>query len=582
MDPTGWTISDFANAYESGTSVADVIDAVLALMRAAPIGVLIGEPLDDLARRDAHRIASLDASTLPLYGVPFVVKDNIDVAGAPTTAGCPGFAYEPVVDATVVELLRAAGAIVVGKANLDQFATGLVGTRSPYGVPPNVIDPSLVPGGSSSGSAVAVALGLVPFSLGTDTAGSGRVPAALNGIVGFKPTLGSASTSGIVPAVRRLDCPSVFARTVDDAAVVARLIRRPDLADAFMRPVMHRVPFRSSPIVGVPSSWPAELEITDDMVSWFAVAVDRLRSLGCEIHPVDITPLLDVGRMLYGSAMVAERSAVVGDAVDKGVAGLDPVVASIISSGNDITAIDAYRAEYELTRRRALAVGLWTEIDVLALPTTVSVASLADVAAQPVGRNEMMGRLTTFVNLLDLMGIVVPLPGVARLPAGLQLIGLAGHDDEVARLALGFESGVFAANAQPCSLVVVGAHLTGLPLNHQLTERRATFVRRARTSADYRLFALPGTVPPKPGLVRVASGAGAEIAVEVWAMGHAEFGSFVDAVPAPLCIGSVTLDDGSVHHGFLCESFAIAEATDITEFGGWKAYIASPATPGSL
>ncbi|HEY4331334.1 MAG TPA: allophanate hydrolase, partial [Ilumatobacteraceae bacterium] len=442
MDPTGWTIGSFAAEYQSGTSVVEVIDRVLVGLGAAPRGVLIDEPLTASARADAARLVAIDPTSLPLYGVPFVVKDNIDVGGVATTAGCPGYAYVADEDATIVALLRAAGAVVVGKANLDQFATGLVGTRSPYGTPPNVLDSSLVPGGSSSGSAVAVALGLVPFSLGTDTAGSGRVPAALNGVVGLKPTLGRVSTRGLVPAMRRFDCPSVFARNVEDATLVADLIAAVDVADSFMRVPRRQLPFRHPVVIGVPATWPAELEMSSTVLATFAVAVEELRALGCAVVPVDIDPLVEIGTLLYGSPLVAERGAAVGEAVEKGVAGLDPVVGSIIGRATDIGAIEAYRTEYELIRLRAAAAGLWDDIDVLALPTLARQVTLDDVRHDPFGRNEVLGRLTTFVNLLDLMAVVVPMrAGGAVVPNGLQLIAPAWQDAEVCRLARGFETG---------------------------------------------------------------------------------------------------------------------------------------------
>jgi len=577
VDPTGWLLADFADAYRAGTTVTAVIDATLALLDDAPAGVLIGATLRDRALADAAALDALDApgrDPYPLFGVPFVVKDNIDVAHHPTTAGCPGYEYVAAADATVVALLRAAGAVVVGKANLDQFATGLVGTRSPYGTPPNTLDVDLVPGGSSSGSAVAVALGLVPFALGTDTAGSGRVPAALNGIVGVKPTLGRVSTYGIVPAMRRFDCPSVFARTVADAAVVADALSTPDRRDPFMRTPQRPSVFRDRPLIGVPAPWPERLELATSMTELFDESVARLVALGCEVVPVDIEPLLEIGAMLYGSALVAERSAAVGEAVEKGVAGLDPAVATIIGRGNELSAIDAYRTEYELILMRAACAGIWDRIDVLALPTTPQLATLDEVDRDPFGRNEMLGRLTTFVNLLDLAAIVVPIRSRAeRIAAGLQLIAPAWHDAELARLAQSFEGGSATSPQQPCTVVVVGAHLRGLPLHHQLTDRRATFVRAGRTTADYRLYALAGTLPPKPGLVRVDAGEGAEIEVELWSMDYAEFGSFVEGVPAPLSIGTIQLADGTAHKGFLCEPVGLIGATDITSFGGWRAYL---------
>jgi len=403
---------------------AAVTEEVLEALAAAPDGVLIGRPLVALARANAARV---DASTtpLPLAGVPFVVKDNIDVGGVATTAACPGFAYVADRDAAVVATLRAAGAIPVAKANLDQFATGLVGTRSPYGTPPNASDPALAPGGSSSGSAVAVALGLVPFAIGTDTAGSGRVPAALNGIVGLKPTVGRYDITSIVPAVRRFDCPSVFARSVIDATIVAA-------AMGPLAPLRHAARPWAEPVIGVPDPWPTSITINPDIDASFTSTLDRLAHRG-PVRALDVEPLLALGRMLYGSALLAERSLTAGDAIRRGLAGLDPVVAEIISGGDRFSAEDAYRAEYELADRRAAARRALAGVDVLALPTTVEAPTLADVAADPVGTNTRLGTFTTFANLLDAPVIAVPLPG--SVPAGLQLIGSPWHDDGLAAFA---------------------------------------------------------------------------------------------------------------------------------------------------
>ena len=571
-DPTGWTIGRFAEAYRTGATASDVIDAVLALLGELAPGVLIGDPLGELARADAAALATVDPATLPLYGVPFLAKDNIDVAGVPTTAGCPGFSTIPKQDATVVALLRAAGAIVVGKSNLDQFATGLVGTRSPYGTPTNVLDERLVPGGSSSGSAVAVALGVVPFALGTDTAGSGRVPAALNGIVGIKPTVGSASTRGIVPAVRRIDCPSVFARTVGDAAAVAAIIRQHDPLDPYSRRALTTRAPRRRMVIGVPRSWPASATLDGNATSAYEVALDSLRALGVELHEIDVTPMLAAGALLYGGPSVAERTAAVGDALDREVDGLNPVVTAVISRGHDFSAIDAYRNEYELARLRAEAAAIWDEVDVVALPTYPRAITLDEVRADPIGANDVLGRFTTFVNLLDLAAVIVPVPGHV---AGLQLVAPAWQDAHLERLAAGFESGVLAEATQARTLVVVGAHLEGLALHHQLVERRASLVSRTRTLPEYRLYALRGTVPPKPGLLRVGPLEGAEIEVEVWSMGDAELGSFMALVPPPLCIGTVALSDGTEHRGFLCEPAGLEGAVDITAYGGWRAYLRS-------
>ena len=432
--------------------------------------------------------------------------------------------------------MRAAGAILVGKANLDQFATGLVGTRSPYGTPPNVLDPALVPGGSSSGSAVAVALGLVPFALGTDTAGSGRVPAALNGVVGLKPTVGRMSTRGVVPAVRSLDCPSVFARTVADAAAVAAVMDV--VAAATRRPVpssrRRRWPGRRASACRPHGPRPPPR--TSRWPRGSTRSIDRLAALGCAIVPIDIEPHLELGRLLYGSALVAERAAAVGDLVAKEVDGLDPVVAGIIARAADHAGVDVYRAEHACAEARRAVAASFADIDVLALPTTLATVSLAEVHDDPVGRNQFLGTLTTFVNLADLACVTVPMAaGHPRRAAAHR----AGVDRRRARRAgRGLRARRVADARTGVRVVVVGAHLAGQPLNHQLTHRRAVLRRLTTTSPDYRLYALAGTVPPKPGLVRVADD-GAAIEVELWAITPADLGSFLLDVPPPLAIGSV-------------------------------------------
>jgi allophanate hydrolase len=396
-----------------------VVDEALGALAASPPGVLVGPPLVALARADADRLDA-SAARLPLHGVPFVVKDNIDVGGVATTAACPGFSYVASEDATIVAALRAAGAVVVGKANLDQFATGLVGTRSPYGVPPNALDPDLVPGGSSSGSAAAVALGYVPFSVGTDTAGSGRVPAALNGIVGYKPTVGRYDTTGVVPAMRRFDCPSVFARSALDARRVAAAM------GPVAAPAATAMPAR--PTVAVAVTWPDEVDVEPAVEASYRAGVEALARAGAVLVPVDIAPLLDLGRLLYGSALVAERTLAAGDAIRADVAGLDAHVASIIRGGWTFGADDAYRTEYELAERRAAAQEVVRPVDVLALPTTPVVPTLAAVAADPLGINERLGAFTTFANLLGLPVVVVPAP--ERVPCGLQLVGTRPWADD--------------------------------------------------------------------------------------------------------------------------------------------------------
>jgi allophanate hydrolase len=426
-------LRDYADAYRSGRSVREVITEVLGRLAAAPWGVLIGEPLggalDDADRLDAERIDGdpSEADRGLLWGAPFLVKDNIDVAGVTTTAACPGFAYPARTDAEVVARLRAAGAIVVGKTNLDQFATGLVGVRTPYGTPPNAIDADLVPGGSSSGSAVAVALDLVPFSLGTDTAGSGRIPAALNGVVGFKPSVGRWPTTGLVPAVPRIDCPSIFAGSVGDAVSVAEVIEGAPFAATEAD-----VATGGPGVVGI-ATFPAG-RLARAVADEWSKAVDVLGAIGAKVRELDVRPLLAMGELLYGSALVAQRAAAFGDAFAEGLEGLDPTVASIVAAAADYTAADAYRAEQALDEHRRRAREVLAGVDVLALPTTAHLPTLVEVAAEPIAANVRVGALTTFVNLVGLPAVVVPV--TPRRPVGIQLVGgFDTGDDVLARFA---------------------------------------------------------------------------------------------------------------------------------------------------
>ena len=574
--PRGWTIAEHLAARGRGITARVVIDAVLQLLAELDDpAVLIGAPLVELARRAADEVDAGDP-TLPLHGVPFVVKDNIDVGGVATTAGCASFAYLAERDAVVVARLRAAGAIPVAKVNLDQFATGLVGTRSPYGTPRHPRHPELIPGGSSSGSAVAVALGLVPFSLGTDTAGSGRVPAALCGLVGFKPTVGRLPNTGSVPAVRRIDCITAFATAVGDARVVVDLAAGPDAGDAWSRPAAPRPgPIRR---LGVPRD--LEDHCDPAVVAAFAHSVAELTRTEPELTvvSVDIAPLLEAGSWLYGGPLVAERAVALEAFLATDPPDLDPTVANIITAALGARAVDAYRQEYDLARARRQVAAWWDDIDALVLPTIPGVATGAEVAADPIGRNAWLGRFTTFVNLFDFAALAIPL-GMRTdgLPHGVQLIGPAWSDDALADLAasaLGEAPSVHSPAPGPGeqTIVVVGAHLSGMALNHQLTSRGGRLLAATRTAPCYRLHALVGTVPPKPGLRRVAQ-EGASLAVELWALPHRGFATFVAEVPPPLAIGTVELEDGSSHPGFVCEPYGLDNAPDVTRFGGWRAYV---------
>jgi allophanate hydrolase len=517
---------------------------------------------------------------LPLAGVPYAAKDNIDVLGLETTAACPAFAYQPVRSATVIARLEAAGAICVGKTNLDQFATGLVGTRSPYGIPRNAYNRDYVSGGSSSGSAVAVAAGLVAFALGTDTAGSGRVPAAFNHLVGFKPTKGRWSTRGLVPACRTLDCITVFADKVSDALLVDEMLSGFDAEDAFSRP-LENVPIAGRR-VGVPRG--DQLQFFGDTQAeyLYAYALTLLAS-DCEIVEVDIAPLLEAAQLLYGGPWVAERTAAVAALLEANPLAIDPVVREVIAPGETMLATDLWNGIYRLAGLKRHADLLWQGIDVLAFPTTGTTYRVAELLEAPVALNSNLGRYTNFVNLLDMAAIAVPAGARHnRTGFGITLIGPAHSDRALAAMA---EHYLAAAHLPPpppldlgdrmdtIKLAVVGAHLEGMPLHWQLTSRGASFVCASTTAPNYRLYAMADSVPPKPALVH--SEEGAAIALEVYELDMASFGSFVAEVPPPLAIGTVMLADGSSVKGFVAEPRALSGAEDISHLGGWRAYIAS-------
>lgn len=595
--PTAFTLADWQQAYRDAQSPAELLTALRQQLRAddnAWIALAsdaqLSAQLDALAQRLAA--AGGDRSKLPLYGVPFAIKDNIDAAGWATTAACAEFAYNADQDATVVARLRAAGAILIGKTNLDQFATGLVGTRSPYGAVANSFNPAYVSGGSSSGSASVVARGLVPFSLGTDTAGSGRVPAGFNNIVGLKPSKGWLSTTGLVPACRTLDCISIFALTVSDAQTVAQIAGGFDASDAYSRHNPNRAP------VGMPKApklaIPDQLEFFGDEQNQavFEQALVHLREMGASITPIDFRPFRALAEQLYYGSWVAERTVALNEMLETQADAINPVVRGIVENGRKYTACDAYQAEYiraELSRQINAALA---GFDALVVPTSPTLRTQAEMQDEPVLFNSQFGTYTNFTNLADLSALAVPAGFRADgLPAGITLIAPAWHDQALAAFGQRWQQALklpLGATAIPLPemlpsttpapgcvrIAVVGAHLTGMPLNGQLTSRDAVLVEQTSSAACYRLYALPGTVPPKPGLARVAAD-GASIIVELWDIPQARFGEFVAEVPAPLGIGNVQLADGRWVKGFICEPYALSDARDITSFGGWRAFIAS-------
>ncbi|MBL8331068.1 MAG: allophanate hydrolase [Rubrivivax sp.] len=539
------------------------------------------QQLDTLAARLAEPLSRAElVRRYPLLGVPFAAKDNIDIAGVPTTAACPAFAYLPARHATVVQKLVDAGALWLGKTNLDQFATGLVGTRSPYGRPSSAFDAERISGGSSSGSSVAVARGQVAFALGTDTAGSGRVPALFNGLVGLKPTPGRVSTAGVVPACRSIDCVSVFAHGVDDAAQVLAVLEGADPLDAYsdFRPGPARLPWPLR--IGVP----AQPEFFGDAgyAPCFDAAQAQAREHGHQVVAMDFAPLFEVAALLYEGPWVAERHTVVQQLLAERPETLDDTVRRVISRAVGLSATQTFEAMYRLRALQARLRTLWQQVDVLMVPSAPGHPRFAEVDADPVGVNAKLGTYTNFVNLLGWSALAVPAGRTDKgLPFGLTFIAPGGADVALLDLARRWQ-GLPPAPAdasgpavQPTlPIAVVGAHLSGLPLNGQLLERGAVLREATRTAPHYRLYALPGTQPPKPGLQRVAEG-GAAIELEVWDMPQAALGSFLALIPPPLGLGSVQLADGSNVHGFLCEAHALTGARDISHHGGWRAYLAT-------
>ena len=591
------SISDLSTAYrERRTTPLALVEELFTRIAAAEPGIWITR-LPQQSLECARRLAGQDPASLALYGIPFAIKDNIDLANVPTTVACPAFAYTPAESAYVVTRLIDAGAIPIGKTNLDQFATGLVGTRSPYGICRNSFDPAYISGGSSSGSAVTVATGMASFALGSDTAGSGRVPAAFNNLIGLKPTCGRLSSRGVVPACRTLDTVSLLTLNAEDAALVCRVAEGFDAADPYSRRPGHPArlaAFANGPFrFGMPQSNQLQFFGNDDYQRLFDAAALRLEQLGGERVLIDFEPFLQTAQLLYQGPWVAERYVVIESLLRRDPNAVFPVTRQIIEGGALPSAADAFRGQYRLQELRRATEAVWSQIDVLLTPTAGTIYRIAEVEADPVRLNTQLGRYTNFMNLLDLAAVAVPAGFTgAGLPFGVTLAAPAWSDFELLRLAarvhrcsdarlgamplpLGAPPPFdWAAYLDGIPLAVCGAHLRGLPLNHQLLERGAALLECTVTAPHYRLYALPGGPPDRPGLVRVDA-QGAAIEVEVWSVPAAAFGSFVAAVPAPLAIGKLTLADGRQVSGFVCEAHAVSGAKDITGHGSWRRYLAA-------
>lgn len=592
---------DFASiraAYASGqTTPTKLLEQVLDATQGAPDGVWISLAPREEVLAQARALEERDPATLPLFGVPFAVKDNIDVARLETTAGCPAFAYRAEQSAFIVQLLTDAGAIVIGKTNLDQFATGLNGTRSPYGVCRNALKTEFIAGGSSSGSAVALALGLVSFALGTDTAGSGRVPAALNNIVGLKPTRGAWSMSGVVPACRTLDTVSVLTLSATDAETVFSVAAKPDASDPFGRaPEANGLDFSSLPEwkLGVPDQSSLEFFGDAEFERLFHQAVEKARTLGAQVVEIEFAPFLEAAKLLYEGPWVAERFRATRSLIESRPETLLPVTRAIIERGADFSAVQTFEALEKLAALKKRCDLAWQEVDAVLTPTIPTGYTIEQLQADPVRLNSNLGFYTNFMNLLDYAAIALPAGFRGDgLPCGVTFFAPAHQDIPLLHLGARWQKAHrdLPLGATPhhlsgdveapswngaVSVAVCGAHMSGLPLNWQLASRGAKLLSQTRSAPVYRFYALPGGPPQRPGMVRVGEN-GAAIELEVWSVPVEEYGSFVAGIPSPLGIGTVELEDGTRVQGFVCESAAIQGAQDITEFGSWRAWLAARA-----
>jgi allophanate hydrolase len=590
------TVAEILAAYRNGalTPAAIIARSYARLRERCDPAIFISLRNEEDVLAEAEALMRGGDSSLPLYGIPVAIKDNIDVGGMPTTAACPDFLYWAAEDSVAVAKLRAAGALIIGKTNLDQFATGLVGVRSPYGVPRNPLDPKLIPGGSSSGSAVAVSAGIVPLALGTDTAGSGRVPAMFNNIVGLKPSLGLVSTSGVVPACRTLDCVSIFAFTVDDAVAALQVIAGPDADDPFSRArPMHDVgPLPQAMRLGIPL--PHQRMFYGDKVAAAAydTALARFTDLGATVVEVDFAAFYATAQLLYEGPWVAERYLTAKELLAKSPDSILPVTRQIIGAGAKATAADLFAALYKLEDYRRVRDEVFKTVDALALPTAPTVYNVDEIAAEPITLNSRLGTYTNFVNFLDMCGLSIPSSISADgTPFGVTLLAPGGQDAMLSSIgrqyhyATGLPLGALKAPQPPparsasvtaageIAIAMVGAHLSGMPLNSELRAVGGRLLANTKTAPHYRLFALSNMTPPKPGLLRIRDGEGTAIEIEVWALPDAAFGRFVADIPPPLSIGTLALADGEAVKGFLVEAEAVKDARDISSFGGWRKFV---------
>lgn len=595
-----FTIDSLHKAYQLGLKPSEVIAESLArIANTNDEGIYLYLASNSELTTAIEKLGPFDLDLKPLWGIPFAVKDNIDVEGMPTTVGCEEYKYIAEQDAFVVSLLKSAGAIVIGKTNLDQFATGLVGMRTPYPAPKNAVNPELVPGGSSSGSAVTVSHNHVCFSLGTDTAGSGRIPAALNNIVGLKPTLGSISATGVVPACRSLDTVSIFALTVEDASQVYAQCRRYDEKDAFSAiytgAVKKEMPTHFT--IGVPNSNSLIIDEPEQKEA-YQQALVYWKDKGAKIVEIDFQFFYEVAKLLYEGPWVAERLAALTPFIEQQPEALHPITYKIITSGQQFSACDTFNAFYRLQALRKQTDSILSNIDLMCVPSMPGMVYTKDIELDPITPNSRLGTYTNFVNLLGLCAIAVP--GKERsdgLPSSITLIANGHCDALIHTLAADYQtdqsthlgatkytitdstSDLIPTNIQDMlckdeiAIAAVGAHMKDLPLNYQLIDKGARFLISTKTEAKYSLYCLAGKEPLRPGLIK--NNEGNSIELEIWAIQKDKVGDFIDQIPSPLCIGTVTLEDQHQVKGFLCESHGLEGSEDISQFGGWRNFLLS-------
>ncbi|MFM2480064.1 allophanate hydrolase [Celerinatantimonas sp. YJH-8] len=580
------TIDAIHHAYASGSiTPQQLLSDCLAAAKADTHQVWISTVTEAQLQNYIEALEGHSPLDKPLFGIPFAIKDNIDLVGLNTTAACPDFSYTPEQNAFVVEKLIEAGAIPLGKTNLDQFATGLVGTRSPYGACQNSFNPEYISGGSSAGSAVSVATGQVVFSLGTDTAGSGRVPASFNNILGLKGSVGCISCSGVVPACKSLDCVTIFAKTAADLALIWPVAAQFDSSDPFAREQPEQLATHLQTFTfGVPDSASLEFFSDDAAQDLFYDSIEQLKAMGGQAVNVDLKPFLDAAKLLYEGPWVAERLAATEAFFTEHQQSCLPVIQTIIGNSKGYSAVDAYKALYQLKSLKRIADASLAQVDFIVTPTASTIYTIEQLEQDPITLNSHLGTYTNFMNLLDYAAIALP-SGFRQngpkqgLPFGITLFGQTFCEDALLTLAsrwqkqLGLPLGALPAQATSIDLAVCGAHLSGMPLNHQLTEKGAVLIEQTTTASHYQLYALASEQPQRPALVRSTQGESIEI--EIWRLPAEHLADFLAGIKAPLGLGQVELNDGRLVNGFICEPAALKGATEITHLKSWRAYMAS-------